>query len=338
MKKDYYKSLELSTEDKKLNGDEFKTKVKNNYRRLCKQYHPDKNPNNKEAEEIFKEISEAYSVLSDEEKRTKYDRYGRIDNRQQHYEDIFSHFGGMTKQHKVGEDMTLVIKLTLEEIFTGTKKKYKYSRNDKCGVCNGHGGTNSFTCETCNGHGSIVTSFNTPMGQFSQIISCQSCGGVGVKYENECETCKGNGVKKIEETIELDIPHGVVEGMVFIMVGKGQAIKGGETGDLHVRVMETSHKVFTRIGSGDLKMNLKLSYSQLVLGDKIDIETIDGNKIRVTIPEYSDVGNNLRIQNKGLKIYGKDVRGDLTITLGIDIPKQINEKTKKILEKLKEIV
>jgi molecular chaperone DnaJ len=230
--------------------------------------------------------------------------------------------------------MNLSVKLTLEEIFTGVKKRYNYKHNAKCEVCNGHGGTEPRNCETCHGSGIVIRVLNTNIGQFRQPYPCPMCEGIGLKYAKGCEPCNNTGLSSIEETVEVDVPSGVQDGMTFIMPRKGHAIKGGEAGDLHITVMELPHKIYTRSGS-DLKMKLKLTYSQLVLGDKVEIDTIEGGKIRVTIPEHTDVDTTLRAQNKGLKAYGKETRGDMVISLGISIPKQITETTRELLTKLK---
>jgi molecular chaperone DnaJ len=176
---------------------------------------------------------------------------------------------------------------------------------------------------------------NTPIGYMRQLTPCQACSGIGLTYKNECTECKATGVQEIEETIEVEVPSGVLNNMTFVMAGKGYAIKGGETGDLHINLVELPHKVFTRVGK-ELKMSLNLTYTQLVLGDKIEIATIDGSRIRVTIPEYSDVGSNLRVPNKGTMVYLDKERGDLIITLGIKIPKKITQSTKDLLEKFRD--
>lgn len=326
-KKDYYEVLGVS---KTASEDE----IKKSYRKLAKQYHPDKNPDDKEAETKFKEISEAYEHLSNQEKRNKYDQFGHNPGHQQQHYNPFDGFRP-ERRVKVGETMSLVVKLTLEEIFTGTNKKYKYNRTEKCDDCHGHGGTNARNCGICNGNGYVMRMFNTPMGSITQMFPCQVCSGEGLVYEESCKTCNSTGLKTVEEVIDVNIPHGVMDGMRFVMAGKGHGVKGGETGDLHIVVSEIPHKVFTRSSSGDLKMNLKLTYTQLVLGDKVEVDMIDGGKIRVPIPEFSDVGNNLRIPKKGLKVFEKDSRGDLTITLGIDMPKELNESQREILSTLK---
>jgi molecular chaperone DnaJ len=325
MSKNYYEVLGV---DK----DASPEVIKKQYRKLSKKYHPDVNPDDKDAEENFKKVVEAYEILSDNDKKSNYDRFGDSKGRQR--QENYSHFHQyQTHNEKVGENMNLLVKLTLEEIFTGVNKKYKYQRNESCDVCSGHGGIGNEICHTCNGNGQVIRELRTPIGVIRQVFPCPSCDGSGNTYKETCTSCSGIGVKPIEETIEINIPSGVQEGMTFIMTGKGNSVKNGNSGDLHINVMELQHKIYTR-NLNDLKMNLKLSYSQLVLGDKVEIDTIEGRKIRITIPEYSDVGSNLRIQNKGLKAYNKDTRGDIVVTLGIIIPKEVNEETKELLKKL----
>ena len=330
-KRDYYEVLGLA---KGANADE----IKKAYRKLAKELHPDKGGD----ENKFKEVSEAYEVLSDTNKKAKYDQYGHNEPRGGGYNGGFGGFGGfnpfghqMQKQERVGENMNLLVKLTLEEIHTGITKKYKYNRTDSCGDFSGHGGHDVKDCPVCNGSGQVNRIINTPIGQMHQVIPCTTCAGSGSKFTTECTTCSGSGLKTIEETVELTIPAGVQEGMTFVMGGKGHGIKSGKNGDLLISFQEITHKVFSR-NVFDLKMALKLKYHQLVLGDKIDLEMIDGTKIRVNIPEYSDVGSNLRLQGKGLQAFKKDFRGDVIITLGLNVPKGIDDDTRKILLELKE--
>jgi molecular chaperone DnaJ len=166
-------------------------------------------------------------------------------------------------------------------------------------------------------------------------VTCDTCSGNGETYSVECNSCEGSGLETSEETVDVEVPSGVFEGMVFIMEGKGHGVKGGNQGDLHIKIMELQHDYYVRNGS-DLKLKLKLSYPQLMLGGKVEVITIEGKKIRVTVPEYSDVGSNLRIPFKGLKAYGKETRGDILISLDIDIPKDIDSETREIIEQLKE--
>ena len=336
-KRDYYEVLGLK---KGASSDE----IKKAYRKLAKELHPDMNLGDKSTEEKFKEVSEAYEHLSDDDKKAKYDRFGHNSNgggfSNRNMDDIYEQFGHMfgrqqQRQQRAGQNMSLVVKLTLEEIYTGIKKTYKYNRNTGCGDCDGHGGTDLHDCSVCGGSGMVAQVYQTPMGHVQQIVPCNACGQTGKKYTNECNTCKGSGVKSINETVEVDIPAGVVDGMTFVMSGKGHGIKSGIEGDLHIRIMELPHKIYTRNGS-DLKMTLKLSYPQLILGDKVEIETIEGGKIRMSIPEYSDVGSTLKVPFKGTKLFGKDSRGDIIVNLGIEIPKSLTDDQKEAVINLKE--
>ncbi len=323
---DYYESLGVKK-------DASEGEIKKAYRKLAKELHPDVNPNNKEAEERFKQVSEAYEHLSNAEKKAKYDQFGHGRQPQRHSHTDYS----VQKPIRKGSTMTLTIKLTLEEIHTGVKKSYRYRRDDNCGDCGGHGGTNIENCSICGGNGVVIEAFNTPFGTFRNMRGCTACDGIGTMPSVPCKSCNSTGVKQTDDTIEVDIPSGVQEGQTFVMYNKGNSLKSGEPGDLHIKFMELPHKTYVRTVS-DLKMTTKLNYSQLVLGDKIDIDTIEGGRIRITVPEYSKVGTNLRIPNKGMKIFGKDGRGELIITLDIIIPTKISDEERDILNKLKEIV
>lgn len=330
-KKDYYEVLGVKRD---ANANE----IKKAYRTLAKEYHPDRGGD----ENIFKEVSEAYEVLSDTEKKQNYDQFGHEGPQQQR--NPFGGFGGFggfnfngfqQPAERFGDNMSLNVKLTLEEIYTGVKKTYKYSRNGSCDSCGGHGGTDIDNCGSCNGSGVITRVLQTPIGMMQQSMPCPTCSGLGTTYKVQCGQCSGSGTKTIEEKIDVDIPTGVQQGMTFVMKGKGHAIKSGKSGDLLINVYELSHKTYERSGN-DLKLNLKVNYPLLILGGKIEIETIDGGKIRVSIPEYSDVGSNLRIQKKGMKFYGQDQRGDVIITLNVEIPKDLDDETKSLLIDLKE--
>ncbi len=324
-KKDYYEALDLQ---KGASADE----IKKSYRKLAKELHPDKNPDNKEAEERFKEVSEAYEHLSDPTKKANYDRFGHSNGRQQRQQHHSTQYHFNRPQRK-GSDMTLTIKLTLDEVFNGVKKTYKYKRSDKCDDCLGHGGHDIVNCETCGGQGMVLEQLNTPIGSFMSARPCHVCEGAGTRTTRPCTTCNSTGIKTVEETIDVTIPSGVQDGMTFVMSGKGHAIKGGENGDLLINVVEIPHKTFVRNGN-DLKTTIKLRYPQFVLGDKIDIETIEGGKIRIKVPPYTKVGTSLKVNNKGLKEFNGDVRGELIIHLDIDIPNSLTDEQKIIIEKL----
>jgi molecular chaperone DnaJ len=333
-KRDYYQVLGVG---KNASADE----IKKAYRKLAKVHHPDKGGD----ETIFKEISEAYEVLSDNDKKARYDTFGHTDDNRGGYDDMRSGFNdmfgqffrqGQQQRERVGENMTLNVKLTLEEIFEGVKKRYNYTRNVSCSSCSGHGGSEPQECSTCKGQGQIRNVTRTPFGFMEQITDCHVCSGTGTTFKDECKKCNGSGLVKQQEVVEVDIPSGVHEGMAFVMSGKGQGIKSGKEGDLIIRITEHPHETFTRVGS-DLKQKLKLQYHQLVLGDKIEINTIEGGIIRIPIAEYSQVGHNLRIPLKGLRELNTDKRGDLIVTLDIDMPTKLNDDLKAAIIDLKQV-
>jgi molecular chaperone DnaJ len=331
-KRDYYEVLGL---DKNASSDE----IKKAYRKMAKQHHPDKGGD----ESLFKEISEAYGVLSDENKKSRYDQFGHNDNNTSNNDDMFSGFNDMfsqffkqkQKRERVGENLTLKVTLTLEEIFEGVKKKYGYNRNVSCGDCSGHGGSDSTKCPVCSGIGQIRNVNSTPFGFIEQISDCNVCNATGTTFKTACKTCNGSGLNKKQEFVEVEIPFGIHNGMSFVMKGKGNAIKSGKEGDLIVNIIESPHKDFIRSGN-DLRITLKLQYHQLVLGDKVDINTIDGNAIRIPIYEYSKIGQNLRVPYKGMKELNTNKRGDLIVTLDIDMPTKLDDDVKAVIIDLKE--
>jgi molecular chaperone DnaJ len=333
-KRDYYEVLGLT---KKASSNE----IKKAYRKLAKELHPDVNPNNKEAEDKFKEVSEAYEHLSDADKKAKYDRFGhnaqRFAGGGVNMDEVFRGFAEAFHQPvRKGQNLRVNIKLTLEEVYAGSKKTYKYTRDVSCSDCKGHGGHDVHDCDICGGAGQVIRQIKTGFGIMQQQMPCHGCHGVGLKYTTECGTCKGTGLTKAPEVAELELPTGLDETMEFAIEGKGNGIKSGIAGDLYCSFTILPHKVFVRNGH-DLKMKLKLPYHQLVLGGKVDIETIEGSKIRITVKELSDAETILKIAGKGLKPYGKDSRGDLVITLGLLVPKDIDDKTKELVIKLKEL-
>lgn len=320
-KKDYYSILGV-------NKEATSEEIKKAYRTLAKKFHPDVNKDNPEAETKFKEISEAYEVLSDDSKRKNYDNRGSSFN---------DSFWPQKRNTRFGENLSLIVKLTLEEIYSGVNKNFKYKRNVSCTDCDGHGGTNPSVCTRCNGSGYESTVISTPIGRFEQHSVCSLCEGLTEIYIDECKTCNGHGVKQKEETIDVEIPKGVFDGMAFTMSNAGNAIKGGVNGDLFIRISELTHPNFVR-SKDDLKMNLKLKYHQFILGDKVEVTLIDGSRIRIPISEYSEVGAVLKIKGKGMPMFRTNDFGDLLVNLTIDIPKKIDDETKELLLKLKEKV
>ncbi len=324
-----------------INRDASPDEIKKAYRSLSKVHHPDKGGD----EEMFKKISHAYDILSDPNKKSNYDQFGDA-NGQQHnpfgdgfnVNDIFSQFFGGNNQHQQvrkqkGSDLRINLLITLEEIFSGTKKTFTYKRNDKCNECDGVGGTDQQTCDQCNGHGVINHIQRTPFGAFQTTSTCPKCQGSGKMVKHTCKKCHGSGINQKDETIEIDIPRGVFDGEMMAMRGKGQYIKNGVSGDLIIIVTEKPHDIFKRNGN-DLIQKIKLPYEDLVLGNTLDINTID-KKIRINLKPGSQVGEILRIGGKGLVRDGKV--GDMLIELSMDVPTNPSEEYKNKIKELKNI-
>lgn len=334
-KRDYYEVLGVS---KTATQDE----IKKSYRKKAMEYHPDKGGD----EAIFKELAEAYEVLSDEKKKEQYDIHGHNPPKFggggapfDVFNEFFRHagFAGAPKpQNRTGSNMNMTIKLTLEEIFNGTNKKFKYKRHTHCTSCSGKGGTGIKQCTHCSGIGIVTQIIQTPFGQIQNQTYCSVCNGSGETYENLCISCSGEGVTMTDETIDITIPSGVVESMSFMLSGKGHFIKNGTAGDLIATIVEVPHPTFVRSGN-DLKMVVKLSYPQLVLGDKVEIPTIEGGKIRITVPEYTKIETKLQIQNKGMKQMNTNNRGDMILTIELDVPSSISDKERELITELKKL-
>jgi molecular chaperone DnaJ len=340
-KRDYYEILGIQ---KTASAEE----IKKAYRKKSMETHPDRGGN----EDEFKEIAEAYEILSDQAKKQNYDAYGHAGPTRQSATnnpfDIFSQFfrnsgfnpfeeQAQGNRNVKGQDLNVTVKLTLEEILNGATKKFRYKRKTQCTQCESSGGKDKKICSNCRGSGMIGQVINTPFGQIRNTTSCNVCQGLGSTYETICDTCKGAGVLDMEETIDVNIPHGVNDGMRMMMEGKGNAVRHGITpGDLIIMVMELPHDTFVRVGN-ELKYVLKLTYPQMVLGDKVEIPTIGGTKIRININEFTKVGEILRIQSKGLKQFGSENRGDMLITVELKMPTQISDEEKSLIIDLKNL-
>jgi molecular chaperone DnaJ len=330
-KRDYYEVLELT---KPSTSDEIKKK----YRKLAMTHHPDKGGD----EAIFKEIVEAYEVLSDKDKKAKYDKYGHEGPQQQFGHDAMSEFlrrNGFARNGQriaKGSNMNLTVKLTLEEIYGGVTKKFKYVRKVECSGCDNKGGTGAKQCDSCQGSGMVIEVITTPFGQIRNATECNSCGGQGTTYETMCNTCAGEGVVDKEELIDVNVPSGVIDNMMFGMEGKGNAVKNGVAGDLIITIIELRHDKFVRNGN-DIKIKVPLNYYQLILGDKTEIQTIDGGKIRVTINKFTKVNEILRVQGKGLKHLNSDTRGDMLLEIDLIVDDKISDKEIEIIKELKNI-
>ncbi len=349
MKEDYYKILGIER-----NATEVE--IKSAFRKQAMKYHPDRNPGNKEAEEQFKKVNEAFSVLSDPQKKQMYDQYGHDGingaggfggfnaNGFGDINDIFGSvfgdifgggFGGRSRGPRVtrGEDLKLDVTLTLEEAFSGKEVPVDYTRLDNCSVCDGSGaaaGSQRKTCRSCNGSGQVTYS----QGFFSMRQVCPDCGGKGTVVEKPCSECRGTGHKRVKEKITVKVPSGVRTG-VTLRVSNGGDIgeNGGGFGDLYVEVHVKDHKIFRRDGD-NLIIDAPITYPQAVLGGTIKVPTIEGKEMEVTIPKGTQFGEVLKVQGNGMPKLGKKGFGDLLINVKIEVLKKPTAKQKELLEAL----
>lgn len=356
-KRDYYEVLEVS---KSASADE----IKKAYRKKAIQFHPDKNPGNKEAEENFKEAAEAYEVLSDPQKKQRYDQFGHAGmggaasggfggGGNMSMEDIFAHFGDIFGGHfggfggfggsqrssqrvRRGSDLRVRVKLNLNEIAGGAEKKIKVNKLVSCQYCNGSGaatGSETTTCTTCHGSGRVTRVQQTILGQMQTASECPTCDGEGKIIKEKCSHCRGEGVLKQEEVITINIPAGVMEGMQLSVGGKGNAARrGGVNGDLLVVVEEEDHGELIR-DDNDLIYNLLLSVPVATLGGSVEVPTVEG-KVKVNIPAGTQPGKVLRLRGKGLPSVNSYGKGDLLVNIGVYIPQSVTKEEKQALEKL----
>ncbi len=346
-KQDYYEVLGVS---KEASPDE----IKKAYRGLAKKYHPDVNPGNTEAEAKFKEVNEAYAILSDPEKKQQYDRFGHAAFEQggggayQNMDfgdigDIFSSFfggfggfgGGQTQRRngpQKGQDLGADIYLTFEEAVFGAKKDVSYQRVVKCSSCGGSGaekGTKVETCKRCGGRG-VVTTVRRVMGmQMQSQDTCPECRGSGKVIETPCKSCKGNGYIRTNKTITITINPGINNGNTICMRGLGNEGKnGGPAGDLYIEVHVKAHKSFVREGN-NLYLDLPITVAEAILGAEVDVPTLEGN-VKLQIPEGTQNGKVFTMQGKGVPYYNSPQRkGDLIVTVNVEIPKGLSEKQKE---------
>ncbi len=360
-KRDYYEVLEVP---KTATAEE----IKKAYRKKAIQYHPDKNPGDKEAEEKFKEAAEAYEVLSDPQKRQRYDQYGHdgvsgmggfsggnfdINDIFQMFGDVFGgRMGGFSdmfsggsggrgggRPQRRGSDLRVKVKLTLNDVLTGVEKKIKVKKMVACEHCHGTGSVDgqTDTCSTCHGTGHVVTQQRGIFGLMQVQKICPTCQGEGSIVKNKCHYCQGEGVVRGEEVISIKIPAGVAEGMQLTVPGKGNAApRGGVNGDLLVLIEEEQHPDLIRDES-DLIYNLLLSVPTATLGGQVEIPTLEG-PVKVPIAEGTQPGKVLRLRGKGLPNidqYGQSYgRGDLLINIGVYIPEHLSKDEKQLMSQL----
>ncbi len=346
-KRDYYEVLGLK---KGATAEE----IKKAFRKKAMQYHPDRNPGDKEAEENFKEVNEAYEILSDPQKKDRYDRFGHagVDLNQGFgggfggFEDIFGDifgsftggFGGGRRRNgpRKGADIQTRVSITFEEAAFGTKRDIRITRSEDCPECGGTGaekGTERTTCPHCNGTGQINKVSNTPFGQFTNVTTCPNCGGRGTIVTNPCKKCGGKGKVRKDVVINVDIPAGVDNDSVISLRGQGEpGQNGGPSGDVYVIVQVKPHKVFKRNGA-DLVLDIPITYPQAVLGAELVIPTLT-DKISYKVPAGTQHGTTFRLKGKGIKVVNSGRYGDLYVRVLIEIPKRINAEQKKLLQQL----
>ena len=356
-KRDYYEVLGV---EKNANADE----IKKAYRKAAIKYHPDKNPGDKEAEEKFKEAAEAYDVLSNEEKRARYDKFGHagmsgaggaggfgggfgggfsMDDIFSQFGDIFGgHFGGFGgsrgggRSVNRGSDIRVRIKLTLAEIAEGTTKKIKVNKDVVCDKCGGSGAKDSSsysTCTTCNGTGYVVTVQNTFFGRMQSQSVCPNCQGEGKIITAKCSHCHGEGCVRDSEVIEIKVPAGVGEGMALTVSGKGNAARrGGVNGDLIVVIEEERDPELVRDGN-NLIHNLNITVVTAILGGEVEVPTIEG-KAKIKIAPGTHSGKVLRLRGKGLPDVNGYGRGDILVVVDITIPTSLTSEEKELVKKL----
>ncbi len=359
-KRDYYSVLNV---DRNASKEELKKA----YRKLAMMYHPDRNPDDKEAEEKFKEAAEAYDVLNNDEKRAKYDRFGHDGVRTSDFgssgftdvNDIFSHFsdifggssifddifGGSTQRGRrrgagsPGADLRINLKLTLEEIASGITKKIRIKKQVTCNRCNGTGADKSTslkTCPVCNGLGEVKSVSRSVFGQFVNITTCHNCDGEGRVIDVPCTKCMGDGRYQDEKMLNVNVPAGVHEGSYMTLRGEGNAGKrGGEDGSIIVVFEEIPHKYFVR-SENEIIYNLFITYPQAVLGAEVEVPTLNGKAI-LKIDAGTQPGKLLKMRGKGIKHLNSSGAGNQIVKVNVAVPQKINSKEKDLLKQLSEM-
>jgi molecular chaperone DnaJ len=356
-KRDYYEILGVTRSATEV-------EIKSSYRRLAMKYHPDKNPGDHQAEEKFKEAAEAYEVLTDPNKRARYDQFGHAGMRGSGFEhgfnnvnDIFSHFsdifgGGSifdemfgssssTRRRRrqagiQGNDLKITIKLTLEEISEGVEKTLKVKRYEKCSHCSGSGAKGAggtVDCSSCGGSGEVRHVSRSMFGQFVSVQVCPTCRGEGKVIKEKCTHCHGEGRTKIETTLKVNVPAGVSSGNYIPLRDQGDAgIRGGEAGDLIVMIEETRHKYFVR-EEDDILYELTISIADAALGTEIEIPVL-GSTVILKIEAGTQPGKILRLRDKGIKHLHHAGRGDQLVHVNIYIPTKLTAKEKELFKEL----
>lgn len=358
-KRDYYEVLGVSKSASE-------SEIKSSYRKLAMKYHPDKNPDDKQAEEKFKEAAEAYEVLSNPQKKERYDRFGHDGlkggqdfHNYSNINDIFSNFGDIfgggsifddffggggrsgsnrREQGERGSDLRVKVELTLEEVAKGTSKSIKIKKWGVCDECTGSGakkGSGTQTCAVCNGNGEVRQVSKTMFGQFVNISTCHNCNGSGQIIKEKCLKCSGEGRTIAEDIISIDIPAGVETGNYIPLMGKGNAGKrGGSSGDLIVMMNVMEHKIFTRDGN-NIHYDLTLSFPDACLGTEIEVPILEGTE-KIKVEPGTQPGHVIKLNRKGIPYLNTNEKGDQLIHINVFIPKKLNSEEKQIVKSLKE--
>jgi len=350
-KRDYYEVLGLS---KGASDDD----IKKAYRKLAKQYHPDVNPDDKNAEEKFKEINEAYSVLSDPEKKSRYDQFGHegVDPSMGggygdfsgfggfDFGDIFSSFfgggsgGGSSRRNAPipGDDIQVRMTIDFEEAAFGVKKEISYNRIERCSDCSGSGaakGTSAETCSKCSGTGQVRVTQKTALGMFQTTRACDSCRGTGKIIKSPCSECRGTGYVKVTKKLEVSIPAGIDNGQKIALRGQGsEGRNGGYPGDLIIVITVRPHKVFERKGN-DIFCEVPITFCEAALGAEISIPTLDKEEIKYEIPEATQTNTEFTIKERGIPDINSKRRGSLNFKVIVEVPKNLSSEQKDLLRK-----
>ena len=355
-KRDYYEILGVEK-----NASE--TDIKKAFRKQAKQYHPDVNPGDKSAEAKFKEVNEAYDILSDSQKRSRYDQFGHAGVDPNGFSggaggfgtgfdfdlsDIFDSFfgggfGGKSQRTRngpqKGADLKYSLEISFEEAAFGVEKELDLNRRDKCPKCNGSGakeGSTPKTCTVCHGSGQVQTKQNTPFGQFSSVKTCDACKGEGKIITNPCVQCGGSGTIRRSTKLKVKIPAGIDNGQSISLRGEGEpGVRSGPSGDLYVSIRVRKHPLFIRDGV-DVVCEMPITFVQAALGCDVEVPTLDG-KVKYSIPEGTQTGTVFRLKNKGIPYLRGNGRGDQFVKTVIEVPKKLNDRQKKILKDFAEV-